>query len=61
MFTDGPAREAAAAGRLVLLDADRHLDVPLYWQHWKLSTTVLDALTESVCAAAATILVPPSR
>ena len=61
MFTDGPAREAAAAGRLVLLDAERHLDVPLYWQHWKLRTTVLDALTESVCAAAATILVPPAR
>ena len=59
MFTDAPARAAADAGRIVLLDAERHLDVPLYWQHWKLSTTVLDALTDAVQEVAARILVPP--
>ena len=65
IVADGPTRRVAVGvrqpDRLVLLDAERHLDVPLYWQHWKLRTTVLDALTESVCAAAATILVPPAQ
>ncbi|OLL72635.1 Transcriptional regulator [Pseudonocardia sp. Ae168_Ps1] len=60
MFTDAPARAAADAGRLVLLDRERHLDVPLYWQHWKLSTEVLDALTAAVQEVAARTLVPPS-
>lgn len=58
MFTDAPARAAADAGRIVLLDAERHLDVPLYWQHWSLSTTVLDALTEAVVEVASQALVP---
>lgn len=59
MFTDAPARAAAAAGRIVLLDAERHLDVPLYWQHWTLSTTVLDALSAAVQEVATRALVPP--
>ncbi|MBP2368774.1 LysR family transcriptional regulator ArgP [Pseudonocardia parietis] len=61
MFTDAPARAAADSGRIVLLDAVRYLDVPLYWQHWKLSTPVLDALTDAVQEVASRILVPPLR
>ena len=59
MFTDAPARAAADSGRIVLLDAERYLDVPLYWQHWKLSTPVLDALTDAVQEVASRTLVPP--
>lgn len=55
MFTDGPAGD----GSVVVLDPDRHLDVPLYWQHWRLRTPVLDALTASVRAVAARVLVTP--
>ena len=41
-----------AAGRLVELAPGRSLDVPLHWQHWRLDSTVLAALTEAVRAAA---------
>lgn len=57
MFTEGPARD----GSVLLLDPDRHLDVPLHWQHWRLRTPVLDALTAAVRAVAARALVPPAR
>lgn len=30
-----------------------HLDVPLYWQCWKLTSPTLTAVTEAVCSAAA--------
>lgn len=42
MFTD------PNIGDLVLVGGDRYLDVPLYWQHWRLRTTVLDELADSV-------------
>jgi LysR family transcriptional regulator, chromosome initiation inhibitor len=45
-----------AAGRLVDLAGGRHLDVPLYWQYWRLESTALTALTAAVRAAAATAL-----
>lgn len=56
MFTDVPARAEAASGQLVLLDPDRYLDVPLYWQHWRLRTSVLEELTASVRRVAASAL-----
>ncbi|MEU7820947.1 LysR substrate-binding domain-containing protein [Catellatospora sp. NPDC049133] len=34
----------------------RRLDVPLYWQHWRLESDALAALTSAVQAAAATAL-----
>lgn len=61
MFTDVPAREETAAGHLVLLGGQRYLDVPLYWQHWRLRTAVLDDLTASVRRVEARALVPPAR
>ena len=44
-----------AARRVVRLAPDHQLDVPLYWQHWKLNSTVLGALTTAVRAAAAAL------
>lgn len=42
-----------AAGGCVDIGGGRHLDVPLYWQHWRLESEVLRALTDAVRAAAA--------
>jgi LysR family transcriptional regulator, chromosome initiation inhibitor len=50
------ARTDIAAGRLVELAPDHHLDVPLYWQYWRLESAALSALTAAVRAAAATAL-----
>jgi len=56
MVQEQIAVDELAAGRCVRLDEHRHLDVPLYWQHWRLDSAVLDALTASVTAAAAASL-----
>lgn len=41
------------AGRLVSLAPERPVDVPLYWQQWKLDSPALVAVTEAVGLAAA--------
>lgn len=41
-----------AAGRCVDIAPGRHLDIPLYWQHWRLESEVLSALTGAVRAVA---------
>jgi LysR family transcriptional regulator (chromosome initiation inhibitor) len=56
MVAEPIARDDLAAGRCVDVGAGRHLDVPLYWQHWRLESEVLAALTTAVRAAAATAL-----
>ncbi|MFJ8632200.1 LysR family transcriptional regulator ArgP [Streptomyces sp. NPDC093568] len=43
-------------GRLVPLAPDRPVDVPLYWQQWKLDSPALAAVTEAVTATAAQAL-----
>jgi LysR family transcriptional regulator (chromosome initiation inhibitor) len=50
------ARDDIAAGRLVELTPGRHLDVPLYWQYWRMESAVLGALTGAVKRAAARVL-----
>ncbi|WP_427184246.1 LysR family transcriptional regulator ArgP [Bordetella bronchialis] len=40
------------AGRLVLLRARAFEDTPLYWQHWRVASDAMSALTEAVLAAA---------
>ena len=45
------------AGTLVTL-ADRPVDVPLYWQQWKLDSPALTALADAVAAVAAGALRP---
>ena len=46
-----------AAGTLVNLAPSRHLDVPLFWQQWKLHSPALAATAQSVLDTAATSLV----
>ncbi|TDC41585.1 LysR family transcriptional regulator ArgP [Micromonospora sp. KC213] len=57
LVPEAVARTDIAAGRLVeLTGGDHHLDVPLYWQYWRLESTVLSALTAAVRTAAAAAL-----
>ncbi len=48
-------RPDVAEGRLVALAARDHVDVPLYWQRWRLDSPLLARLTESVRRAAAVL------
>jgi len=50
-------REHLLAGRLVELMPGRSLPVALYWHCWNLDSALLDALTQTLKAAAATALV----
>lgn len=50
-----------ASGELVELVPGQVLDVPLYWQHWRLEAEVLRALTGAVAAAARAGLRPMGR
>jgi LysR family transcriptional regulator (chromosome initiation inhibitor) len=52
MLPESQARTDFASGVLVRLSADV-LDVPLYWQRWRLDSPKLAALTAAVRAAAA--------
>ncbi|SEO68445.1 LysR family transcriptional regulator ArgP [Actinacidiphila rubida] len=52
----GPHREA---GTLVDLPYGRPVDVPLYWQQWKLDSPALGAVADAVARAAARALHPP--
>lgn len=56
MLPEQIAADDLRAGRLVEIAPGRHLDVPLYWQHWRLDSAILGALTGSVTAAAAAAL-----
>ncbi|MEU9737408.1 LysR family transcriptional regulator ArgP [Streptomyces sp. NPDC048002] len=44
------------SGRLVSLAPDRPVDVPLYWQQWKLDSPALAATARAVTGAAARVL-----
>ncbi|PWJ54205.1 transcriptional regulator, LysR family [Quadrisphaera granulorum] len=48
-----------ASGRLVQLD-EAPVDVPLYWQQWKLRSPALDAVASALVTAARAALVPIS-
>lgn len=52
------------SGRLVELAPERPMDVPLYWQQWKLDSPALSTVAAVVAAAAAEALLapgPPTR
>ena len=38
--------------------AGRHVDVPLFWQHWRLGSPLMTDLTDAVVAAARAWLGP---
>lgn len=52
MVPEGQALPHFATGRLVGLAPRRPIDVPLFWQQWKLSFPALAAVTESVVRVA---------
>ncbi|MFH8468068.1 LysR family transcriptional regulator ArgP [Streptomyces sp. NPDC017991] len=56
MVPEVQAAPLLAAGRLVRLAADRQIDVPLFWQQWKLDFPALAAVAEAVSAEAAEAL-----
>ncbi|MGA5301890.1 LysR family transcriptional regulator ArgP [Nucisporomicrobium flavum] len=56
MVPEQLARPDLAAGRLAELTPGRHLDVPLYWQYWRLESAILTTLTAAVRAAAEEVL-----
>ncbi|MBV7485552.1 LysR family transcriptional regulator ArgP [Bordetella sp. BOR01] len=49
-------RDDLDAGRLVPLRARATEDVPLYWQHWRVNSQAMEALTDSVLAAAGSLV-----
>ena len=51
-------REQLASGALVELLADKPIDVPLYWHHWRNGGQLLGQLTEHLTRAAPRWLVP---
>jgi LysR family transcriptional regulator, chromosome initiation inhibitor len=51
MFPEDLAAPALADGSFQRL-VDEHLDVPLFWQYWKLDSALLTTLTEAVRSAA---------
>jgi LysR family transcriptional regulator (chromosome initiation inhibitor) len=57
MLPEPQARADLASGELVRLSDDA-IDVPLYWQRWRLDSPRLAALTGAVRAAAARHLLP---
>lgn len=52
MLLERNGRADVDAGRLVDLLPGKHVDVPLYWQRWRLESPVMEDLTAAVTAAA---------
>jgi LysR family transcriptional regulator (chromosome initiation inhibitor) len=60
MIPDAQAGAHVRAGALIDLAEGRHVDVPLYWQQWKLDSPALAAVADAVARAAARSLKPPA-
>ena len=52
MLPDLQSEELLAGGSIVLLDPDAHLDVPLYWQQWRVDLPALSRVAGALSAAA---------
>jgi LysR family transcriptional regulator (chromosome initiation inhibitor) len=57
MVPSSIALPGIAAGHYVQLFPDEFLDVPLYWQYWRIGSAVLEDLTAAVKAAAVAALI----
>lgn len=55
------AAEHLASGALVEVAGGRHLDVALHWQHWRIASAPLLALTDAVVSTSRTHLVRHRR
>ncbi|WP_406237465.1 LysR family transcriptional regulator ArgP [Nocardia sp. NBC_01009] len=56
MLPDLQTQADQAAGRLVPIDGDAYIDVPLYWQQWRLESPALSGIATAIAAAAAAAL-----
>jgi len=56
MVPEEQAAPRQRAGRLVTFAPDRAVDVPLYWQQWKLDSPALSAVADAVATTAAAAL-----
>ncbi|MFE7646049.1 LysR family transcriptional regulator ArgP [Streptomyces phaeoluteigriseus] len=56
MVPEAQAGELLTDGRLISLVPERALDVPLFWQQWKLDSPALAAVASAVAATAAETL-----
>ena len=56
-----PDLQAESGPELVELDPDGAIDVPLFWQQWRLRSAALDRVTAAVRARAAVALRPPAK
>ncbi|HJT96470.1 MAG TPA: LysR family transcriptional regulator ArgP [Mycobacterium sp.] len=54
MYPEQLAAPSVTDGSFVRI-ADVHLDVPLYWQCWKLNSPMVQKVTDAVCSAAASL------
>lgn len=52
MLVESDVRADVRAGRLVEIVPGRHVDVPLYWQRWRLESPVMADLTAAVTTEA---------
>ncbi|MER7172225.1 LysR family transcriptional regulator ArgP [Streptomyces mesophilus] len=59
LVPDLQAAPLLSSGTLTELTPGKHLDVPLYWQQWKLDVPALAHVAEAVTDAAAEFLHPP--
>jgi LysR family transcriptional regulator, chromosome initiation inhibitor len=56
-----PDLQADAGPELVVLDPDAVIDVPLFWQQWRLRSAALERVAAAVRVQAAAALEPPAR
>ncbi|WP_189786348.1 LysR family transcriptional regulator ArgP [Streptomyces capitiformicae] len=56
MLPEAQAQPLLDDGRLIALAPERSVDVPLFWQQWKLDSPALTAVAEAVAAAGAAAL-----
>ncbi|WP_028656101.1 LysR family transcriptional regulator ArgP [Nocardioides sp. J54] len=59
MLLDAQLQPGLASGEVVRLPGGRPVDVPLFWQRWRLDSPALTTLTDAVRSAAALGLRPP--
>ena len=59
MFPESLAAPALADGSFVRV-SDAHLDVPLFWQCWKLDSPIVERVTNAVRSAAADLAINAS-